>query len=288
MDILFAWIASIASGISPLVIKASSKSLVKNPWLFNLLWIAFGIPLVAALALFMGGGMPKDWISVVLLSISASLFYTFYTVSLYKLDVTTIGPLFSLRTVFAVLLGIMVLQESISPVGLGLIVVVVLMSPFAAYNENLKLRAFFQKYMLLAVAAMVFLALDGYFTNISVARNGYATTLLWQDFLTLLVLLPTLKFVKSRGEEKLTVKKLFPFVLLGFTHFVYLATANLAYAHNLALSSVIVSLPLSMIFAYLLSRMYAKFLEEHSTKVYIIRFSAAFIMVSCAIWLSLL
>ena len=31
MDLLYAWIASIASGVEPLVIKASSKSLVTNP-----------------------------------------------------------------------------------------------------------------------------------------------------------------------------------------------------------------------------------------------------------------
>ncbi len=288
MDIFFAWTASIASGISPLVIKASSKSLVKNPWLFNILWLTFGIPLVVMLAILKGGGLPDDWLSIALLSLSSALFYAFYTVSLYKIDVTTMGPLFSLRTVFAVILGIVVLQERVSLFGLGLIAVIVLMSPLAAYNESLKIRAFFQKYVLLAVIAMVFLALMGYFTNISVAKNGYATTLLWQDILTLTLLLPTLKLMKREDEEKFTIKKLYPFMLLGLTGFVYTATATLAYAHNLALSSVIVSLPMSMIFAYLLSRSYARFLESHSSKVYAIRFSAAFIMVSCAIWLSLL
>ncbi len=288
MDILFAWVASISSGISPLVVKASSKSLIKNPWLFNLLWIAFGIPLIVALALWQGGGLPKDWLSITFLAISSALFYALYTISLYKIDVTTMGPLFSLRTVFAVILGVVVLHENVSPFGLGLILLIVLMSPFAAYNENLKMRAFFQKYVLVAVASMVFLALDGYFTNISVNKNGYATTLLWQDLLTLALLLPTLKFVKKEETGEFKTKNFYPFMLLGLTHFGYLVTANLAYAHNLALSSVVVSLPLSMVFAYLLSRRYPKFLENHSSKVYLIRFSAALVMVSCAIWLSFL
>ncbi len=135
---------------------------------------------------------------------------------------------------------------------------------------------------------MLSLAFMGYFTNISVARNGYATTLLWQDLLTLLILLPTLKLVKKGDEEKFSIKKLYPFMLLGLTGFTYTVTATLAYAHNLALSSVIVSLPLSMVFAYLLSRKYARFLEKHPPKVYAIRFLAASIMVSCAIGLSLL
>ncbi|MDO8619256.1 MAG: DMT family transporter [Candidatus Daviesbacteria bacterium] len=288
MDIIFAWIACIASGITPLIIKASSKSLVKSPWLFNLLWLVFGIPLVIILAVFNGGGLPSDWQSVILLSLSSAFFYIFYTVSLYKLDVTTIGPLFSLRTVFAVILGIVILRERIEVFGIVLIATIVLLSPFAAYDEHLKIKAFFQKYVFLAVIGMLSLAFMGYFTNISVAKNGYATTLLWQDFLTLLMLLPTIKLIKKDQEEKFTLKKLYPFMLLGLTGFTYTVTATLAYAHNLALSSVIVSLPLSMVFAYLLSRKYARFLEKHPPRVYAIRFFAASIMVSCAIWLSLL
>lgn len=287
MDIFFAWIACIASGISPLVIKASSKSLVRSPWLFNLLWLVFGIPLVVALAVWKGGGLPSDWSSVILLSLSSAFFYIFYTVAIYKLDVTTMGPLFSLRTVFAIILGIVILHERISILGIGLITVIVLLSPLAAYDENLKIKAFFQKYVFLAVIAMVSLAFMGCFTNISVARNGYATTLLWQDLLTLLMLLPTLKMIKKE-EENFTIKKIYPFLLLGLTDFIYTVTATLAYAHNLALSSVIISLPLSMVFAYLLSRKYPRFLEKHLSRVYAIRFFAASIMVSCAIWLSLL
>ena len=288
MDILYAWIASIASGFTPIVVKASSKSLVKNPWMFNLLWLIFGIPLVVLLAIFKGGGLPANWRSVFLLSLSSALFYVFYTVSIYKLDVTTIGPLFSLRTVFAVILGVFLLHEKINALGLFLILIIVLFSPLAAYNEQLKAKAFFQKNIILVVLAMAALAFMGYFTNISVAKNGYATTLLWQDFLTLMLLLPTYMLIKKEERSDFNVRKLVPFMLLGITGFLYTATATLAYASNLALSSVIISLPLSMVFAYLLSRKYAKFLEKHPPRVYAIRFFAAFVMVGAAIWLSVL
>lgn len=287
MDSLYAWMASLASGITPLVIKRSSKSLIKSPWLFNVLWIAFGIPFVVLIAVFKGGGMPSNWPSILLLALSSAGFYIFYTVSLYKLDVTTISPLFSLRMVFAAVLGFLVLDEAVSPLSIALITIIVLTSPLAAYNEKLKIRAFFQRYVLLAIIAMASLAFMGYFTNLSVSKNGYATTLLWQDFLTLLILLPTLKFVRLR-KGQFSLKKLWPFVLLGITGFVYTVTATVAYARNLALSSVIVSLPLSMIFAYLLSKRYDHFLESHSQKVYAVRFTGAFIMIVCAIWLSFL
>jgi drug/metabolite transporter (DMT)-like permease len=285
MDLLFAWIASVASGITPLVIKASSKSLVKDPWLFNILWVGFGIPLVVLLALLKGGGLPANWISIGLLSLSSACFYIFYTTSLYRLDVTTISPLFSLRTVFAVLLGLIFLNESISGLGIALIVSIILVSPLAAYDQKLKVKAFFHKNVLLVIFAMFSLALMGYFTNISVARNGYATTLLWQDLITLIILLPTLKFANIRKQD-VVPKKFIPFLLLGVTGFIYTAASTLAYAHNLALSSVIVSMPLSMVFAYVLSRMNKKYSEHHPPKVYVVRFLGASVMVFCAVWLS--
>jgi drug/metabolite transporter (DMT)-like permease len=287
MDIVYAWVASIVSGFSPLIVKASSKSLVKSPWLFNILWVGFGIPPVVVLAVIKGGGMPGHWVPILMMSACSALFYMFYTLSLYRIDITTMSPLFSLRTAFAAILGILLLGEYASPLNVTLIVVVVLASPLAAHSKERSLKAFFSKYVMLAIIAMASLALMGYFTNISVAENGYASTLLWQDILTLIMLLPTLCFT-SRAERKVTKSKLYPFMLLGLTGFTYTATATLAYAHNLALSSVIISLPTSMVFAYVLSRRYDLFSENHSSKVYALRFSGASVMVACAIWLSLL
>ncbi len=287
MGILFAWIASITSGIEPLIIKASSKSLIKNPWLFNVLWTASGIPLIVVFALIKGGGLPQDWISILMLSFCSALFYIFYTLSLFKMDITALSPLFSLRTVFAVILGVVILHEKVNALGILLIAVIVFFSIFSAYDEKLKLRAFFQKYIFIALVCMLVLAFKGLFTNISVARNGYATTILWQDFLTLIILLPTLRFIKN-SQEKLNLKKLFPFIFLGLADFIYSVTSTLAYGHNLALSSVIISLPFSIVFTYLLSKKYARFLETHSTRVYLVRFSATIIMIASAIWLSFL
>gem|GEM_PF-6067643 len=59
-DLVFAWLAGIASGIAPLVLKITSKSLVKDPWVFNLFWIAFGIPFGVTYGLVFGGGFPQD------------------------------------------------------------------------------------------------------------------------------------------------------------------------------------------------------------------------------------
>lgn len=287
MDILYAWLAAIASGLAPLIIKASSKSLIKNPWLFNVLWVTFRIPLVMVLGVGLGGGLPKDWPPLIFLGFFAAGFYLFNTLALYKLDVTTVSPLYSLRAVFAVLLGVVALHEAVNPLTAGLMAVTVLMIPLTAYNERTRLSSFFHKPILLAVAAMASLAFTGYFANLSVAANGFASTILWQDLLALFVLLPTLRLVPQE-EMSMSLKRLRPFMLLGLAGFVYIVTSTLAYSHNLALSSVIVSLPLSMVFAFVLSKRYSQFLETHTSRVYAIRFLGASVMVACAIWLSFL
>lgn len=285
MDILLAWIAAIASGISPIIIKLSSKSLVKSPWLFNILWLFFAIPLVAVFALIQGAGLPENWIPVLLMSVSSALFFVFYTTSIYKINVSVMAPLFSLRAVFAVLIGVFLLGEKLEVLGVALVILIVLFSPFAAYDSKLKLKAFFQKPVLLAVAAMLSLAFMGYFTNRSVELNGSASTILWQDIITLLILLPTLKFVEFE-KENISLKSIVPFIGLGMSGFIYIVASTEAYARNLALSSVIVSLPLSMIFAVMLSKKLPSLKENHSKEIYIIRFSAASLMIVCALLLS--
>lgn len=69
-----------------------------------MLWIAFGIPLVALFAILHGAGMPKDWWLIIEIAVSAAGFYILYTLALYRMDVSVMAPLFSLRMVFAVLL----------------------------------------------------------------------------------------------------------------------------------------------------------------------------------------
>lgn len=287
MDITLAWVASLVTAAEAIIIKLTSKSLIKSPWLFNVLWLGFAVPPIVALAYVQGGSWPANWPYILATALSSAGFYVFYTLAIYKLDVTTMTPLFAVRTVSSVLLGLVLLGESVSALAVLLMTLIVAASPLVSYDEKLRLKAFVQKHVLLAIIAMVSLAFMGYFTNRSVAANGYATTILWQDLLTLLILLPTLRFVRFR-KENVTRMSILAFALLGLGSFIYTATTTYAYARNLSLSSIIVSLPFSMVFAYLLSRRYPELLEKHPPRVYAVRFTGAAIMVGGAIWLSLL
>lgn len=287
MDILLAWLASISSGIEPVILKASSKNLIKSPWLFNVFWIGAALPLIIPFALLRGGGLPVSWGPFLLLGISHALFLTLYTSALYKIDASTMAPLFSLRTIFALLLSVWVLHEQFTVLKLVLIGIILLASPLASYDEHLRFKAFNNRYTFLAVFSMAALALAGYFTNQAYQQNGAATTILWQDACTLLFLLPTLAFVKW-NNEKWSVRKFMPFAFLALMGFTYTATTTVAYGRAYGIATVIVSLPLSMIFVYFAAKKWPDMLEKHPGKVYAMRFSGAAIMVGCAIALSVL
>ena len=287
MAILFAWIAALASTATPLIVKNSGGTLIRSPWLFNVLWSAAAVPLGVAFGLTKEGIMPENWTPLLLASAASALFFIFYTLSIFRINVSVMSPLFSLRVVFATVLGAALLDEHISLVGLALISTVVLLSPLASFDESLKLKAFFQPGVLLALVAMVSLAFVGVFANKSVEANGFGPTLIWQDGLTSLMLLPTL-FATDFKKERFTKRVAGTFAVLGLLSGTYTVTSTEAFARNLAISSVIISIPLSMIAAVLLSKKLPKLKETHSQKVYTIRFVAATIMISCAVALSLL
>ncbi len=152
MEIVYAWIASVASGISPLIIKATTKTL--NPWLFNVLWVALGIPLVSIYAFLLGGGVPTDWLSLILLSSSFTLLHALLTFSYCRLDVTTISPLFSLQIVFSSLLGVFLLNEPMDNWKAMLIALIVLASPLIAYDETQKIKSFLNLQILFPIIAI--------------------------------------------------------------------------------------------------------------------------------------
>lgn len=73
--------------------------------------------------------------------------------------------------------------------------------------------------------------------------------------------------------------------LLSLLGFLGGLSANKAYQENVTISTAIISLPGSMILAFVLSRIKPKLLEHHTLKVYTIRFLAAAVMFYSALQL---
>jgi len=63
---------------------------------------------------------------------------------MYKLDVSVIAPLFTFRTAFAAVLGVVMLREVLTNVDWGLIAVIFIAGMFVSLDERLKIKNFLQ------------------------------------------------------------------------------------------------------------------------------------------------
>lgn len=282
---VFAWIASITFGLEAIIGKFTSKYSISNPWLFNFLWslgiLVFTIPF----ALWNNVEIPSHWKNLLLASIFSALAGVLYILLLYKLDVSVLAPLFNFRTVFAVVLSIFFLREILTTNQYILIGVIFISGMFLTIDEKFTLRSFFRPVIALAMAEMVILAVMAVFINKSVAENGYWETTLWSNILIQLLLLFTFPFFK-RDINRISVRQIGPSILMAAAGVIGVLAANKAYAANVSISTAIVSIPFSMIMAFLFSVFAPKLLEKHTLKVYAIRFIATAIIIIAALKLS--
>jgi hypothetical protein len=73
---------------------------------------------------------------------------------------------------------------------------------------------------------------------------------------------------------------------MSLTYVVGTVTAYQAFKDNVSISSIIISLPLTIFFVLVISRFKPKLLEEHSAKVYAVRFIGTVVMVAAALLIS--
>ena len=190
--ITFAWIASIVFGLEVLIGKLASKYAITNPWLFNFAWSIFYFSFTLPFALANGVGLPTQWGNVLFASFFSALFGVLYIWAMYKLDVSTISPLFNFRTAFAAILGVLLLGEVLTLVQLGLIATIFVSGMFVSLDERLKIKSFFQWPIAVALGSMLILALMSIYMNKALAENGYWEVTLWTLILTSVFTLPTL------------------------------------------------------------------------------------------------
>ncbi len=284
--LIFAWVASILYASEVIVSKIVSKYSLKNPWLFNFVWSLIILTLTFPLVLRAGLSWPRDWFSLSL----ASFFYAasgiLYILALYRLDVSIISPLFNMRSVMGVILGVLFLNEVLSAEQAVLITVIFIASVLVTLDERLSYKSFFHPAVLIILVGTLCLSLMGIFINRSVAENGYWPTTLFIPLISQLLLLLTLpKFVADLGS--FGFKNFLMVVLIAVAGTFGNLAANKALAENVGLTTVIISLPLSMVMVSVLSLVAPRLLEHHTPRVYMVRFAAAAVMVFAAIKLSL-
>lgn len=277
-----AWTASIMYGFEAVIGKLISKHVVSNPWLFNFIWSLFILIGMVIAGFWFNLGFPKEWTYVILASLMYALAGTLYTFAIYKLDVSVIGPMFSFRTVMAVLMGALFLGEVLTSYQYFLIGIIFVFGILVSFDEKLSSKSFFNKWIVVLFASMFGLVLLAMFIKKGVAINGYWDTTVWVAFLAQVWILPTIKFFKKDFSQT-TSKQYGYMAIISVIGVIGTMASNLAYSKNVSLAAVIISLPISMVLAFLLSRFKPELLEKHTLKVYAIRFIAATVMIIAAL-----
>jgi len=238
--------------------------------------------LIAPLALYYGAGLPAHWGNILLGVVFYLAAGVCFTLALFRLDVSVLTPFFSVRTAFAVLLGVGVLHEVLHGYQYALIAVILVCGVVVSLDERLSIKSFFSKGVLFAFLLMLSLPLEGLFIKRAIAETGYWETALWMSVVGQSALLLTAPLF-AKELPRVRPKQYGAALLISAAGVVGTLGANKAYAENVGITSAILSLPLSLIFVIIFSIFKSDLLEKHNRKVYAIRFAAAAVMILAAL-----
>lgn len=275
---IYAWIGAAISGLFVITAKLTSKHSIANPWLFNFLLTTVSLLFIIPFAFYYHATIPNNWIFVILAAIFSTLFIIFYIFSNYALDVSTFMPLFNFQVIFSVLIGTAFFNEKLPSTKLIYVAVILIAGMFSTLDEKLKIKSFFKKAIAIGLLTTLFLAISKAFTKVALVENSLWTINLWVAILNFLMLIPTIPLFKKELKT-LDFKHIFPVGLMGVFWTIGGITSNIAYRANLSISSLIMNMPFSIIFAFIFSIFAPKLLEKHTLKIYAIRFSSTAIMI---------
>lgn len=283
--ITFAWITSILYSTSFLVGKYSTKHKIANPWLYNFIWSFIIVIISTIIAIAQGAGIPVDWTSIALAGLLSAVASVTYTLCVYLLDVSILGPLYIFRTPMSVMLGAILFRESLNAYQIVLIGIMTIAGMFISMDERMSIRSFFRKPIAFALMTIAISSLYAASLKYAAAQNGYWSTVLWLNILTQVFLCVTIPlFLKDIKHMKAAhyVHVSLSAVLGGLGGI----TVIPALLGNLGITSAILALPIGMVTAILLSLIAPHLLEKHPWKVYAVRLVAAGVMFSGALLLS--
>lgn len=282
---IYAWIGAVISGLFVITAKLTSKHSIKNPWLFNFLLAAVTLLFTIPPAVYYHATLPNGWLLVILTGIFATLNTIFYIFSNANLDVSVFMPLYNFRNIFTLLIGLLFFDERFSTFKLFYIGVIIFAGVFTSLDEKFSLRSFFKITIAIGLLTVLFSAINSALTKAVLINNNLWTTNLWIAIINFILLLPTIPLFK-KDIKKLDVEHITPVVLMGLFFTISIFAANKAYEGSYSITSLIMVMPFSMIFAFMFSVFAPKLLEKHTLKIYAIRFSSAAVMIWAAMQLT--
>jgi drug/metabolite transporter (DMT)-like permease len=251
----------------------------------NFVWGFLGCAVMLPIALLNGVHFPTHWGPLWLYGIASAFSGLLYILTLYRMDLSIMSPLYSFRTVFSVCMGVAFFNESLSVGQYSLIGIIFLAGLLVSLDEKFSLKSFFHKTTVLALVAIFCSAMVGVATKNAMIYEGFWEVTLWGSFLSIVPALFLFPWF-YKDLKRIPIKKYSGVISSVLLSTLGLLAANMAFAANISITSAILSVPTTMIMAFLFSIFAPKLLEKHSMKIYVIRFSAAAVMVVAALRLT--
>jgi len=282
---VYALIGSMSSGLFVIVAKLTSKHSINNPWLFNFLLTTVTLIFTIPPAIYYHATIPSNWVIITLAAVFSTLFNIFYIFSNKSLDVSVYMPLFNFRGIFAVLIGMLFFGEKIITSNLIYIFLIIIGGIFSSLDEKFNIKSFFKNTIFIGILSTFFLATYNAFTKQVMVGDSLWTTNLWIAIINFIMMIPTIALFKKELKI-LDFAHIMPVGAMGILSTVTSFVSNTAYSINLGISSLIMNLPFSMIFAFLFSVFAPRLLEKHTLKIYAIRFTSTAVMIWAAMQLT--
>jgi len=282
---IYALIGAMTSGLFVIVAKLTSKHSISNPWLFNFLLTAVTLLFTIPPAIYYHAVMPSNWLLIILAAVFATLFNIFYIYSNNSLDVSVYMPLFNFRGIFAVLIGAVFFGEKIFASSLIYIILIIIAGIFSSMDEKFNVKSFLRNVIFVGILSTLFLAIFNAFTKQVMIGDSLWTTNLWIAIINFILVIPTIALF-NKELKTLDFAHILPVGAMGLLSTITSFASNTAYSLNLSISSLIMNIPFSMIFAFIFSIFAPRLLEKHTLKIYVIRFSSVAVMIWAAIQLT--
>ena len=284
-SLIFAWIASITYGLYAVTAKLIGKYQLKNSNQFSFFITLFSGIIMSAISYYNGGRIATEWTYILLAGLFLSIGSAFYLATLKVLDVSVMSPLFNVRVAITVILGAIFLGESLTTKSVYLIILIFIAGFFATMDERFSIKAFLNKNIGIGLFFMFILSIQSLLINRAIDQTNYWTAMLWMSILapifSFLFLYPKFKHDLPNTKLNQYIGVLILSVIGGIGDL----SAYKAFEGNVGLSSVIISLPVSMVLAFVLSLWKPDLMEKHPIKVYTVRFLAAGVMIWSALQL---
>lgn len=282
---IYAWIGAAVSGLFVITAKLTSKHSISNPWLFNFLLTAVTLLFTIPPAIYYHATLPNGWTLIILTAFVATLNTIFYIFSNAKLDVSVFMPLYNFRNIFTLLIGFIFFGDRFPTYKLFFVGLIVIAGVLTSLDEKFSLKSFFKVTIAIGISTVLLSAIGSALIKAVLMNNSLWTTNLWIAIINFIFLIPTISLFK-KDMKKLDVAHIMPVALMGIFFTISTFAANKAYEGSYSITSLIMVMPFSMIFAFLFSIFAPKLLEKHTLKIYAIRFTSVAVMIWAAMQLT--